>query len=145
MLTDFGDEPEVLQELLSRYPSRVADPEQFAAHARLALIVLPGNVNADVSFAAFPFEREAIARSSVWQLVPALRLRTCSAEDLVIYKLVAARPGDIQDVISIVGRQGRKLDAARIRHWGTQFAELKEDPDLLRPFEDALRKAGLAG
>jgi hypothetical protein len=65
-------------------------------------------------------------------------------EDLVIYKLVAARPGDIQDIIHIVGRQGHKLDAERIRYWGALFAGLKEDPDLLRPFDDARRKAGLA-
>lgn len=92
---------------------------------------------------AFPFEREVIDWSTFWELTPDVRLRTCSAEDLVVYKLIAARPGDIQDVISVVRRQGTRLDVARIRHWGAQFAELKEDPDLLRPFEDALRKAGL--
>ena len=41
----------------------------------------------------------------------------------------------------IVRRQGRRLDVDRVRRWGREFAELKEDPDLLRPFEDALRKA----
>jgi hypothetical protein len=29
---------------------------------------------------------------------------------------------------------------AWIRHWGAQFAELKEDPDLLRPFDEALKR-----
>ncbi len=141
VLADFGDERRVLHDLLSAYDSRVPDPQRFADVNRLALLTLPGGVNADVSFAGFPFEREAIERSSPWQLTAKLSLRTCSAEDLIIYKLVAGRPGDIQDIIRIIQRQGRRLDISRIRHWGRQFAELKEDPDLLRPFEDALKKA----
>ncbi len=144
VLADFGDEQNVLAELLSKYPSRVPDPEAFAKANRIALLTLPGRINADVSLAAFPFEREVLERSTEWQLPEDLSIRTCSAEDLVIYKLVAGRPGDIQDVIGIVARQGRKLDVQRIRHWGAQFADLKEDPDLLRPFESARKKAGLA-
>jgi hypothetical protein len=144
VLADFGDERTVLMELLSEYPSRISEPESFADANRIALLLLPGNIKADVSLAAFPFEREAIERSSDWELPERVRIRTCSAEDLVIYKLVAGRPGDIQDIIGIVERQREKLDVARIRHWGAQFAELKEDPDLLRPFEEALKSARLS-
>jgi hypothetical protein len=53
-----------------------------------------------------------------------------------VYKLVAARPHDIGDVEGIVRRQGRRLDVECIRRWGRELAELKEDPDLLRPFEE---------
>ena len=63
---------------------------------------------------------------------------TCSAEDLIVYKLVAGRPQDLIDVEGIVRRQRDRLDVARIREWGRQFAELKEDPNLLQPFEAAL-------
>ena len=143
VLAGFGKEAGVLRQLLDRYPSRVPDPEGFAATARIALLTLPGGISADVSFAALPFEHEAIERATEWRLHPDVVFPTCSAEDLVVYKLVAARPGDIQDVIGIVGRQGRQLDVERIRRWGREFAELKEDPDLLRPLEDALRRAGL--
>lgn len=144
VFADFGDEQNVLAELLSKYPSREPEPEAFARVNRIALLHLPGRICADVSLAAFPFEREVLERATEWQLSPGLAIRTCSAEDLVIYKLIAGRPGDIQDVIGIVGRQGQRLDTARIRHWGALFAGLKEDPDLLRPFETARQKAGLA-
>jgi hypothetical protein len=46
------------------------------------------------------------------------------------------------DVAGIVRRQKHRLDIERIRFWGSQFAELKEDPDLLRPLEDALKALG---
>ena len=69
-------------------------------------------------------------------------VQTCSAEHLLVYKLVAARPQDLVDVEGIVRRQGRRLDVEQIRYWGREFAELKDDPDLLRPFEDLMRKSG---
>jgi hypothetical protein len=138
--TEFGTEEAVLEDLLARFQSRIPDPRPFALQNRIVLLTLTGGINADVSFASFPFELEAVERSSPWSISSELALRTCSAEDLIVYKLVAARPGDIQDVMRIVQRQGRRLDVARIRYWGAQFAELKEDPDLLRPFEDSLKR-----
>jgi hypothetical protein len=54
---------------------------------------------------------------------------------------VAARPHDLIDVEGVVRRQRKRLDVELIRRWGREFAELKEDPDLLRPFEVALAKA----
>ena len=54
-----------------------------------------------------------------------IALRTCSAEHLVVYKLVAARPRDLIDMDGIVRRQGTRLDVELIRRWGRQFAELK--------------------
>lgn len=143
VLAVFGDERTVLAELLAQYPSRIPEPEAFADASRIALLRLPEHINADVSLAAFPFEREVLERSTDWRLSEDLSIRTCSAEDLVIYKLVAGRPGDIQDVIGIVARQGRSLDTARIRHWGAELAGLKDDSGLLRPFDEALKKAGL--
>jgi hypothetical protein len=62
-----------------------------------------------------------------------------AAPDVFVYKPVAARPQDLIDVEGIVRRQGPRLDVEAIRRWGRALAELKEDPDLLRPFENALR------
>jgi hypothetical protein len=139
VLTEFGEEEQVLRELLAEFASRIHSPERFAVANRIALLTLPGGINADVSFASFPFEREAIERSSPWAIAENVQIRTCSSEDLIVYKLVAARPGDIQDIIRIVQRQKHKLDVDRVRGWGRQFAELKEDPELLSPFEAALK------
>jgi len=109
VLAELGDEQNVLAELLSTYPSREPNPEAFASANRITLLHLPGRIHADISLAAFPFEREVLERSTDWSLSKDLSIRTCSAEDLVIYN-VAGRPGDIQDVIGIVGRQRRSLD-----------------------------------
>lgn len=83
-----------------------------------------------------------LQRASDWKVTPAIALRTCSAEDLVLYKLVAGRLIDLHDVQSVVARMGARLDAARVRQWGGRFAEILEKPDLLDPFENALRNPG---
>ena len=108
---------------------------------RVLLLETAEGVKMGVALAAFPFEIEAIENATVWNLGPDAAVRTCSAEHLVVYKLVAGRPQALIDMDGIVRRQGSRLDVDRIRRWGREFAELKEDPELLRPFEDALRKA----
>jgi hypothetical protein len=142
VLAPFGSESPLVDHLLRRFEPRRDDARQLALDRRVLVLRAANGVSLDISLAALPFEEEVLERASVWRTVAGVPLVTCSAEDLVIYKLVAARPGDIQDVIGIVRRQGRGLGVGRIRQWGRQFADLKEDPDLLRPFEDALRKAG---
>ena len=66
---------------------------------------------------AFPFELEVLQRASDWQVTADIALRTCSAEDLVLYKLVAARLIDLHDMQSVVSRMGAGLDADRVRLW----------------------------
>ncbi len=140
VFADFGEELALLDALLRKFRSRDASPRERAQIGRLALLEASNGVRLDVSFAAFPFEREVLDRASRWPIAPGLSLPTCSAEDLVIYKLVAGRLQDIADIDGIVRRQAGQLDADRVRHWGGIFAEIKEDPDLLGPFDDALRR-----
>ena len=106
------------------------------------LLTASNGVDLDISFAAFPFEMEVLERASDWVVTPEVSLRTCSAEDLLICKLVAARPIDIHDVQARSPRLGATLDLERVRLWGQRFAEIMERPDLLDPFEAALRRPG---
>ena len=136
----FGEEAPVLDLLLARFRARRQDARAFAITSRVVLLYTTAGPEADVSIAGFPFEQEALELASAWEAEPGFLLRTCPAEHLIVYKLVAARPIDLVDVEGIVRRQGRKLDVQRIRYWGRQFAELKEDPDLLRPFESVFER-----
>ena len=139
VLAPYGEESHVIDSLLCRFKPRRTDAREFAMQHRVLLLETEAGVGLDVALAAFPFETEAIETASAWTIVPGVDLRTCSAEHLIVYKLVAARPQDLVDVLGIVRRQGRRLDVEHIRRWGRELAELKDDPDLLRPFEDAFR------
>jgi hypothetical protein len=141
VLVPFGGEGPLVDRLLAHFRPRDADARAFALSRRVLLVSAPNHVNVDISLAGLPFEAEVLDRATRWRVVDGVALVTCSAEDLVIYKLIAARPQDLADVDSVVRRQGARLDIERIRRWGREFAELKEEPDLLAPFEAALVRA----
>jgi hypothetical protein len=139
VLAPLGTEASIVDALLDRFRARTADARRHALEYRVLLLHASNGVSLDISLAALPFEEEVFRRASRWRQIGETWLTTCSAEDLVIYKLVAARPQDLVDIQGIVERQ-RGLDVERIRYWGSQFAEAKADPDLLLPFERALTK-----
>src|SRR5882672_7419079 len=104
-LAPYGDEGRVLDALLARFQPRRSDARAFAMDRRVLLLVSAEGVGIDVALASFPFEIEAIERATSWRLDDGIDLRTCSAEHLVVYKLVAARPQDLIDMEGIVRRQ----------------------------------------
>ncbi len=65
------------------------------------------------------------------------------AEDLVVYKLVAARPRDLDDAEKLLSLHGPVLDIARIRRLVREISDALEDSSRVETFERLLRKAGL--
>jgi len=64
----------------------------------------------------------------------------CSAEDLIIQKVVAGRSKDWQDIEGLLIEQHGKLDLAYIEEWLSQFAEALELPDLLGEYRRLFNK-----
>ncbi|MDP2320178.1 MAG: hypothetical protein Q8O42_12675 [Acidobacteriota bacterium] len=126
--------------LLGSFTPRRRDALAFAIANRVLLIQATNRVAVDVGLAGSDFEVEVLERSSPWAY-RGTTLMTCSAEDLVLYKLVAGRARDVADVEGIVRRQRANLDLERIRRYGALVAELKEESDLLRSFEQVLARA----
>lgn len=141
LLAPFGRERELIDRLLVGYDARDAGAREFALRYRVLKLRAPDGIPIDVSLGAFPFEIEVLKRASRWRLSPTIELVVCSAEDLIIYKLVAGRPRDLLDVEGIVRLRWRELDLARVRRWTREFSGLLERDDLLSPFEAALRAA----
>ena len=141
LLAPFGQEAASIDRLLSRYRPRDAGARRFALERSVLKLRAPNDVPIDVSLGALPFEIEVLDRASPWRLSRVVELVVCSVEDLLIYKLVAARPRDLLDVAGIVRLRWRTLDLARVRAYTRELGDLLEAPDLLQPFEEALRKA----
>ena len=133
-----GSEGRMLDAALAYFAQRREDARAFALRHRVLLVRASNGVALDLAFGATGFEIESVKRSSMWDVEPGRALRTCCAEDLIVHKLVAGRPRDVADIEGVVARQRGKLDIGWIRQWTEAFAELKEDPDLGRPFEVAL-------
>lgn len=131
LLAGFGDEERFLEPLLERYAARVEDPVQFALTRRVLLLRATSGVGLDIALGGLPFEETAISRSSHFAYSTAVRLRTCSAEDLIVMKAFAARTKDWLDVEGIIIRQETRLDWDYIYRQLRPLAELKEAPEIL--------------
>ena len=80
-----------------RIVPRIAGAVAFARDRQVILLRHePSGVDLDVSLAWLPFELDAIERSEVIDYA-GVPIRVARPDDLVIYKLVAARPRDLDD------------------------------------------------
>ncbi len=72
MLTGFGNEERYIDALMAKYPA--SEP---------------------ISLSSRSFEERVIERATPFDVTPELRIRTYSAEDLIVLKLFASRPLDV--------------------------------------------------
>jgi predicted nucleotidyltransferase len=144
VLAPFGEETAVIDSCLARFDGRIPDAREFASTRRILLLKASNGVPVDIALGAIDFEIESLRRATPYEFESGVTVRTCSAEDLIVHKSVAARPQDLVDMKGVVNRQVENLDVALIRRWLQIFGDLKEDPDIGRPFEDFLRRAQAA-
>lgn len=135
VLVEPGDEARVAEALLARLSARVENAAEFAARSRVILARSEDGVGLDIVLAGLPFEARVIERATPWNLGQGTRLRTCSAEDLVVMKAFAGRDKDWADVTSVLERQGDKLELALIRAELGPLLVAKEAPELADELE----------
>ena len=114
---------------------------EFARRTQVLLLEhRPTGVNIDLSLAWLPFEEEALARHVVVRFRD-MDLRICGPEDLIIYKVVAARPVDLEDARQIALRHWAGIDRDRVRRTLAEFDAVLEDGrsrvDLWRAIEQS--------
>lgn len=124
-----GAGPERLPELLELCRTAAlrplpADVDRFVAET----FVLPARhaatgLRVDFIFSTTPYEAQAIAHAGRIMLhgepVP-----VATAEDLILHKLFAARPRDLEDADSVVRRAGTSLDWTYLERWAAEFAAI---------------------
>jgi hypothetical protein len=120
---------------------RVADALAFAQKSQVLLLRhAASGVDVDVSLAWLPFELEAIAGR---QAVSSRRFRAQIArpEDLVIYKAIAWRPQDQQDVERLLTLHGRHMDLTRVRTVVAELAAAIDADERLGELERVIARA----
>jgi len=93
----------------------------------------------DLVFSFSPYEQEAIARSTVVS-VDGVPVHFATKEDLLIHKIVAGRPRDIEDVRAVL-LKNPDVDLDLVRHWLAQFEKALDEP-LLARLQSVLQDAG---
>jgi hypothetical protein len=130
ILTEWARDELVTDLLLgSPFLPRLPDARDFALRNRVLLLKNAKGTHVDVALGALEFENRSVMRSSLWTLSESAKLRTCSAEDLLVHKTFAGRTRDWTDIEGILQRQGPKLDLCIVRSELTPLLELKGAPE----------------
>lgn len=141
ILTGLGNEPYVIDTMLAAFSPRRDDARAFAERYRVLLLKTADDIGIDATLTALPFEAEIIARSSLFEFVPGVFLRTCGAEDFLVMKLFAGRPIDWRDVEMTLRRHRHgTLDLAVVRERVAPLLAAKDDCESLGEFERIARK-----
>ena len=140
VLTGFGREAELVDLLLGRFAGRRRDTRQFALMNRVLLLQSEDGIGIDVALGALDFEARVMRRASDFDFLPDCRLRTCSADDLVVMKAFANRDHDWLDLETVLIRQGRRLNWKRILAELRPLSELNESPEIITRLERVRRK-----
>jgi hypothetical protein len=113
---------------------RVTDPEFIERTRVMPFVHVASGMPLDVVLAGTGLEDEFLARARMVDIggvsVPVLDI-----EDLVIAKVLAARPKDIEDARALWRLHARDLDAGRIRSILAQLEHALAQSDLLPAFE----------
>lgn len=135
-----------LAELVERFADkgivpRIPDALEFAQTRHVLLMRHRGSqIDVDVTVALLPFEEEALAHRQSVDFA-GVQIAIPRPEDLVIYKMVAARPQDVQDAEALLLRYRDQMDLARVRRIVGEFAEVLERPELVQELERVIAKA----
>ncbi len=114
-------------------------PQDFARKTNvLPMSDVASGRRVDVIFSDFPYERQAVARA-VSVPIGGRKVRFASAEDLLIHKLAAGRPIDLQDARGIWLRKGKTLDRKYIERWIKEFAGIPGLENISRTWRDLRR------
>jgi hypothetical protein len=131
-----GVGPERLSELLewvrgSGWQVLVEAPADFVGRTMVLPCLEPASgIRVDFVFSFSAYERQALARVRRVRIGSA-HVRFASLEDLIVHKVLAGRPRDLEDVRSIL-LKNPVFDLEYVRHWLREFDQSLGEASLER-------------
>lgn len=116
------------------------EPHAFVRDTFVLPAAEPGTgVRVDFIFSTTRYEKEAIERAVRVEILD-VRVPFATAEDLVIHKLFAGRPRDLEDAASVVRRRSEALDWDYLHRWVESFAEVPGRESMVALLEELERR-----
>jgi hypothetical protein len=116
-------------------------PENIETFTRQTM-VLPvvheeTGIRVDFIFSFSPYEQQAIAKARKVRMLDQ-DVYFAAPEDVVIHKIVAGRPRDIEDVRGIILKVP-EIDTAYIRQWLNDFSDALGDDEIKNRLENVMK------
>jgi hypothetical protein len=119
----------------SNYHTLVSNPAEMLRTRGLIFLHDKTGTRFDLLLADTPYDEIAIQRGMNVEVQPGSIIRMCTAEDLIIYKMISTRLRDHEDIKGVIYRQGELLDQNYIIGWLQQFEIALDDSTLVHEFK----------
>jgi len=120
----------------------VENPLEFISKTRALPVKNSKNQRIDLIFGSLPFEENAIKRAVKVQ-IGNTAINFCTAEDLILLKIISDRDKDTEDVRGILQFQKKNLDYDYLEPRITELADFLDKPDIKRQWEKWKKEEGL--
>ena len=134
VLTSLKSQKELITLLATEFVERFSGAQELALSNQILPLIIEG-VEVDIAIGLTQFEAQMIAAASLEKLSRGLSIPVCSAEDLIVNKVIAARPKDIHDIQSIMLKNLGSVSIKYIRNLLGQFEAELDTSELLSTFE----------
>ena len=125
----------------SGFEARVPEPAAFAETSRVLPVVHRSTrMPADVVLAGPGLEERFLAHAEA-RMIDDVVVHVASAPDLVVMKVLAGRPKDLEDAIAVLRAQGDGLDPTRARATLRELERALDRRDLVATLESAMAQA----
>jgi len=126
--------PQVLELVHAMGLEPLVDPEDFTRQTMVLPCRDPGSdVRVDLIFSFSPYGRQAMEHARLVELSGA-QVRFASLEDVIIHKVIASRPRDMEDVKGMLIKNPG-ADLGYVKSWLQDFAD-----SLGEPFQERFEK-----
>ncbi len=119
----------LIEELEDGFRVLAGDPVAFVRETRALPLESGRGVRIDVVFGVLPLERDAVERA-VQIPVAGAHVRFCTAEDLILMKLVSSRARDLADAEGVAMRRMGDLDLAYLEPKVRELSALLGRPEI---------------
>ncbi|MBI5567900.1 MAG: hypothetical protein HY870_23590 [Chloroflexi bacterium] len=121
----------LLNVLQPDYTPLQPNPLQALQRNGVLFVKDPAGIRIDLQLADVSLDHDAIQRAQLVELEPGASARVCTAEDLLIYKIISTRLQDQVDVENLIRYQGDKLDDSYVLRWLRLLEQALDDSTLI--------------
>lgn len=132
--------PFLIEKIKKKFKLTPIDPVSFVKKTRVLPVLDNNGTHIDLIFAQLPYEEMAIQRAKPIEFGKVF-VNVCTAEDLIIHKIISERPIDIEDVRWVINRQWYCLDRDYLDPIVKELSHIVEKPEIWQFYLNSINEA----